>query len=61
METQFDTEKRDFCISILNKKDEILAKNRRTKINKEVTYFLKLKRAKKTHFNEPLYFANSSI
>jgi|LakMenEpi03Aug12_release.lakeMendotaPanAssembly.Ray.scaffolds.fasta_scaffold789968_2 hemerythrin len=60
METQFDTEKRDFCISILNKKVEILA-NRRTKINKEVTYFLKLKRAKKTHFNEPLYFANSSI
>jgi hypothetical protein len=39
METQFDTEKRDFCISILNKKDEILAKNRRTKINKEVINF----------------------
>lgn len=49
METQFDTEKRDFCISILNKKVEILA-NRRTKINKEVTYFLKLKRAKKNTF-----------
>ncbi len=49
METQFDTEKRDFCISIQTKKVEIEA-SRRTKINKEVTYFLKLKRAKKNTF-----------